>query len=212
MYKARKGTVKKGMKRYVARQNRVTRPMQDSDSMILKCEAYDQLICASGSPVPTSITSGNTFTNVLTLLTGSTSWQDNQPLYSRYKITGISLRASPGASVATLDAAFPNCAPTISTAFYPQLTSSVLGTNPAYNDQKMLIDPAISTPQSKYWKFIDNYFDNGASGFGVWTSTQSGVQTGQFSHTFNIPSNATANTGLFNLRYTFYILFATRNK
>ena len=58
------------------------------------------------------------------------------------------------------------------------------------------------------------YFDNGASGFGVWTSTTSGagVQTGQLSCTLNIPEAATATVALFNVRTTFYVLFATRNK
>ena len=180
------------------------RPMRDSDTILVKVEAYDQLICIAGNSIPTSISSVNTYTNVLSLISGSVSWSDNIGLYSRYKIVGVNLRASPGTSIDTLDSNFPNCAPTLSTAFYPQLTSTVLGTSPAYNDDKLLLDPSISDPQSKYWKFRDGYFDNGASGFGVWTSTQSGVQTGQFSHTFNIPAAATTTTGLFNLRYTFY--------
>ena len=40
----------------------------------------------------------------------------------------------------------------------------------------------------------------------------SGVQTGQLSCTLNIPSAAAATTALFNIRTTFYVLFATRNK
>ena len=57
-------------------------------------------------------------------------------------------------------------------------------------------------------KFRDNYFDNGASVFGVWNSTTavSGVQTGQLSCTINIPEAATATVALFNVRTTFYVL------
>ena len=40
----------------------------------------------------------------------------------------------------------------------------------------------------------------------------SGVQTGQLSCTLNIPEAATATVALFNVRTTFYVLFATRNK
>ena len=78
----------------------------------------------------------------------------------------------------------------------------------------VLLDPSLAVPQTKYWKFRDNYFDNGASGFGVWTSTTagSGVQTGQLSCTLNIPEAASATVALFNVRTTFYVLFATRNK
>ena len=43
-------------------------------------------------------------------------------------------------------------------------------------------------------------------------NTTSGVQTGQLSCTLNIPSAAAATTALFNIRTTFYVLFATRNK
>ena len=70
----------------------------------------------------------------------------------------------------------------------------------------------MAVPQTKYWKFHDDYFDNGASGFGVWTNTTSGVQTGQLSCTLNIPEAASATVALFNVRTTFYVLFATRNK
>ena len=37
-------------------------------------------------------------------------------------------------------------------------------------------------------------------------------QTGQLSCTLNIPEAATATVALFNVRTTFYVLFATRNK
>ena len=39
-----------------------------------------------------------------------------------------------------------------------------------------------------------------------------GVQTGQFSCTLNIPETASATVALFNVRTTFYVLLATRNK
>ena len=46
----------------------------------------------------------------------------------------------------------------------------------------------------------------------VCTTAGSGVQTGQLSCTLNIPEAATATVALFNVRTTFYVLFATRNK
>ena len=74
------------------------------------------------------------------------------------------------------------------------------------------VKPSLAGPQTKYWKFRDNYFDNGVSGFGVWTSTTSCIVTGQLSCTLNIPEAASATVALFNVRTTFYVLFATRNK
>lgn len=213
MYKSKNRlTVKKGMKRFVARRSRVVRNNIDSDAALVKCEAYDQITINSGASSPIFLLTNNTFVNILTLLQSSASFQENIAVYGRYKIVGINVRVSSGSSIATLDSAFTNCAPTLSLAFYPQLNSTALGSNPAYNDAKLLLDPSLSVPQTKYWKFHDNYFDNGASGFGVWTSTQSGVQTGQLSCTLNIPIAAVSTAALFNIRTTFYVLFATRNK
>lgn len=213
MYKSKNRlTVKKGMKRFVARRSRVVRNNIDPDSSMVKCEAYDQITINSGASSPIFILTNNTFVNILTLLQSSASFQENIAVYGRYKIVGINVRVSSGSSLATLDSAFTNCAPTLSLAFYPQLSSTALGSTPAYNDQKLLLDPSLSVPQTKYWKFHDNYFDNGASGFGVWTSTQGGVQTGQLSCTLNIPIAAVSTASLFNIRTTFYVLFATRNK
>ena len=44
MYKYKnKLTVKKGMKRYVARRSRIIRNNRDVDGGMIKCEAYDQI-------------------------------------------------------------------------------------------------------------------------------------------------------------------------
>ena len=47
---------------------------------------------------------------------------------------------------------------------------------------------------------------------GTGSNSYNGVQTGQLSCTLNIPEAATATVALFNVRTTFYVLFATRNK
>lgn len=213
MYKSKNRlTVKKGMKRFVARRSRVVRNNIDPDATMVKVEAYDQISINAGASSTAFLKSGSEYVNVLTLLQSSISFMDNIGLWGRYKILGMNVRASVGASIATLDSAFANCAPTLSIAFYPQLITTPLGSNPAYNDQKLLLDPSLAVPQTKYWKFHDNYFDNGASGFGVWTNTQGGVQTGQLSCTLNIPVVALSTTALFNVRTTFYVLFSTRNR
>lgn len=213
MYKSKNRlTVKKGMKRFVARRSRVVRHNIDPDSTMVKCEAYDQITINAGATSPIFLQSNNTHVNILTLMQSSTSFQDNIGFWGRYKIVGMNVRASVGASIATFDSAFTNAAPTFSLAFYPHINTTAVGANPAYNDQKLLLDPSLTVPQTKYWKFHDNYFDNGASGFGVWTNTQGGVQTGQLSCTLNIPVAALSTTALFNVRTTFYVLFATRNR
>ena len=53
MYKSKnKLTVKKGMKRYVARRSRVIRNNLDVDGGLIKCEAYDQITINSGATSP----------------------------------------------------------------------------------------------------------------------------------------------------------------
>ena len=77
----------------------------------------------------------------------------------------MNIRSSLFASISILDSAFPKCAPTLSLSFYPQLSGTALGVNPAYNDQNLLLDPSFAVPQTKYCKFRYNYFYNVASCF-----------------------------------------------
>lgn len=215
MYKSKnKMSFKKGVKRYVARRSRPSRLglYLDNDTVKVHCECYDQISINSGATAPIFGTSSNTYVNVLNMLQSSASFQENVLSYARYKIVGMAVRISPGAALATLDAAFTSCAPTLSVAFYPSLSGSGQGTNPAYNDHKLFLDPAITVPQTKYYRFPDGFLDNGASGFGVWSSTTSTVQIGQLSVTLNIPVAATVAAALFNVRTTFYLLFSNKNK
>ena len=129
------GAVKKGMKRYVARRSRVVRNNIDSDATMVKCEAYDQISINAAASSPMFYQSSSTYVNILTLLQSSTSFMDNIGHWGRYKILGMNVRASLGASINTLDSAFTNCAPTLSLAFYPHLITTAVGSNPAYNDQ-----------------------------------------------------------------------------
>ena len=53
MYKSKNRlTVKKGMKRFVARRSRVVRNNIDPDSTMVKCEAYDQISINAGASSP----------------------------------------------------------------------------------------------------------------------------------------------------------------
>ena len=72
MYKYKnKLTVKKGMKRFVARRSRVIRNNMDVDGGMIKCEAYDQITINSGATSPIFFQSTNTFVNLLTMLANS---------------------------------------------------------------------------------------------------------------------------------------------
>ena len=55
MYKSKNRlTVKKGMKRFVARRSRVVRHNIDPDATMVKCEAYDQISINAGASSPLS--------------------------------------------------------------------------------------------------------------------------------------------------------------
>ena len=105
------------MKRYVARRSRIIRNNIDVDGGLIKCEAYDQITINRGATSPIFYQSTKTFVNLLTLILSSSSFQENIPIFGRYKIVGMNIRASLGAAISSLDAAFPKCAPTLSLAF-----------------------------------------------------------------------------------------------
>ena len=103
---------------------------------MIKCEVYDQITINSGATSPIFFLSSSTYVNLNTMLANSATFQENIPIFGRYKIVGMNIGASLGAAISSLDAAFPKCAPTLSLAFYPQLINTALGVNPAFNDQK----------------------------------------------------------------------------
>ena len=65
MYKYKnKLTVKKGMKRFVARRSRIIRNNTDVDGGLIKCEAYDQITINSGATSPIFFLTGLGFFSV----------------------------------------------------------------------------------------------------------------------------------------------------
>ena len=75
MYKYKnKLTVKKGMKRFVARRSRVIRNNMDVDGGMIKCECYDQININSGATSPILFLSSSTYVNLNTMLANSASY------------------------------------------------------------------------------------------------------------------------------------------
>ena len=80
MYKYKnKLTVKKGMKRFVARRSRIIRNNIDVDGGMIKCEVYDQITIKSGATSPIFFLSSSTYVNLNTMLANSASFQENIP-------------------------------------------------------------------------------------------------------------------------------------
>lgn len=211
-----KSGVRRGMRRYAARRNRSVlkgRYYLSNDIMRAKVEYYDQLYVANTSSTLVYVSTNNAYKTIYEILNSSTSFTDQYLLYARYKLTGLQIVASCCSSSETIDTAFAFGAPTASLAFYPNLTAQNAGSNPSYNDHKMLIDPHVTIPQVKYWKFPDQYFQGSGFGFGIWSQCSGYTnQIGQLSPTLNIASPASGNVSLFNVRVTVYVLFSDKNR
>lgn len=211
-----KSGIKRGMKRYVARKNRNMlrgKYTLSNDITRAKIEVYDQIYVFNGTSTAQFVSVGQPYYNISVIFGNSTSFQDQYGLYARYKITGIQFVASCCSSPDNIDGSFNTGAPTMSVAFYPNATSQNLGTNPAFNDHKMLLDAHVTTPQTKYWRFPEQYFEGSGYGFGVWSQCNGYLnQIGQISPCLNQISNATATVYMFNVRITVYVLFSDKNR
>lgn len=211
-----KSVVRRGMKRYAARKNRSSlrgRFYLSNDVMRAKVEVYDQIFVLTSTSSTLFAGAGQQYMNIATILNNSPSFTDQYSLYARYKITGLQIVASCCSSPETIDSAFLTGAPSISIAFYPNLTSQNIGGNPSYNDHKMLADAHVTTPQSKYWKFPEQYFEGSGYGFGIWSQCNGYTnQIGQVSSCLNISATAASTVYMFNIRFTAYVLFSDKNK
>lgn len=215
-----KSGVRKGMKRYARRKARgVTssisgRYLLSNDVTRAQVEFYDQIALATGGNSCIFATTSASYYNITAILANSTSFQDLYPIYARYKITGFSVRCSIAHSLDVICTNIATGAPSCSAAFYPNLTSTSLGNTPCFNDHKMMVEPGVTSVQSKFWKFPDNYFDASGTGFGVWSQCNGYTnQVGQVSFTCNkTPAPAVAATYLFNVRLTLYVLLSDKNR
>jgi len=212
-----KSGVRKGMKRYARRKYRSTlsgRYVLSNDVTRAQVEYYDTLAIANGANTLLFTNPSTTYLGIVTALQNSTSFQDLYPIYARYKICGMSVRCSTAQDTSFITTKIAQGSPSCSAAFYPNLNGTGIGQNPSFNDHKLILEPGLTTVQSKYWKFPDNYFEGNGFGFGVWSQTNGYTnQTGQISVCVNPSiSNATADVFLFNIRITLYIMLSDKNR
>lgn len=219
MIKARrnyKNSVKKGMKRYVARKKRVSRYSLTGDVTYVKCEDYGQLYVDNANPYIKWSDSGEPWYNVATMLANSLSFTQQVPIYGRYKITGLSVRCAPANASSVISSKFTSSFgfPCYAVAFYPNSTSTDLGTVTLFNDRKLILDPCSTSPVSRYWKTPDGFYTQGGVGFGIWS--QSLNYTAQVGSLLIRPSLSTnvlplGPTSLFNYVVTVYVTFSDKN-
>jgi len=215
-----KSGIRKGMKRYARRKARgVTstlsgRYLLSNDVTRAQIELYDLLVIPSGTSGLVFASNTANYKDIEDILANSTSFQDLFPIYARYKITGLSMRCSVAQDNSYITSKIGSGFPTCSAAFYPNLTNVGIGTNPSFNDHKLILESGVTNVQSKYWKFPDNYFEASGTGFGVWSQCNGYTnQVGQISVAANkIGFGATADCYLFNVRLTLYVMFSDKNR
>lgn len=195
-------------KRYRKRTYRIQRNVMKLDSISIQCENYILIATSNGSADLTNNISLNSYLSIVDNLGASPSFLQQRALYNRYKITGLSVRCNYCISVdtCTTNVGF---APNVCAAFYPSSTATNLGSDPIYNDSKLYLESGNTVPVSKYWRFPDDYFDGGATGFGVWSSTNSyASQIGQLSFAMAPPRIASGTIAFLNVKVTSYIVFS----
>lgn len=204
--------IKNGMRRYIRRKNRnmVTlkryRTTISSDILPIKCEECQTVVIANNAIVA-AFSSGNTYRNTAASIANANSWVSYSPLYSRYKITGLALRVSRIGNDVTTIGSGVSVIP-IQFTFYPQYVSTtVSNADIVSNDQSFRVDSNVTTIQSRYYRFPDNFFESSASGFGVWSDIASSTtQIGQLSvGNFSIGYTAIGDKVMYQVRIVYYV-------
>jgi len=200
-------------KKYVAKRmySRINRGIRGDDTTSVKCEAYDGIQLVAGNFDTVFETSANSYWNINSILALSTSFQDMTTRYGRYKISGIALRYD---SNVTNQSGVFECLPIPAVAFYPNATSATLGTSPLFNDKRVQFSSTTTAPQTKFWKFPDNYFTSSAGGYGTWNNINTyASMVGQLA-VANPPitTSVGSTTRMGTLRVTLYVVFSGKNE
>lgn len=196
---------------YTNRYNtRYYRSIKNNDTTSVKCELNSGLSIVNTAQHTTFDTGAASYLTISTILNNSVSFQDMTGRYARYKITGIALRFD--SVVLERPSTLPQL-PIISCAFYPQTSGSHLADSPMSNDKRAIFNPVVSTSQTKYWRFPENYFSSSNGGYGTWNNMTSYASLpGQISiYNPNLTANATADTRFANLCVTVYTIFSNKN-
>lgn len=177
----------------------------------VRCEfaVYIRSVSGGGTILNASNTNYN---SLATEIPGTFSWSALYADYVRYKIYGLGVRVSPVADTTEITDGASNVP--IYIAFYPTYQNVTVNVAEILaNDDALRVEPQLTTPQTKYWSFPDNYYQNNTgNGLGTWTSTSIvASQPGQLSIACHQPFESFSNfKSLYMMRVCVYILFDYR--
>lgn len=199
------------IKRYYKRRNRlaISRTLKNSDTTSVKVEYYTNVHVDTAG----NLTLGGVsidYVNMVNVLNTSSSFTDLISRYGRYKINGIQLK-------------FDSCLPVPNSnlpllpqpnfAFYPAIIGTSLGAAPLYNDNKFATSCTVTTPQTKYIAFPNNYFTASAGGYGTWNNMNSYTSiTGEICVSGATSIGAPSSAQIIGaLRVTVYVTVSSKN-
>lgn len=142
---------------------RVPRPVS-SVGMSCIAENYTQI----GLPISNTelrfVSTGQTFINIDDILNSSLSFTKYSPLYSKCRITGVSIATSPCPG----GVAYPGT-PDLIIGFYPHVKSATTLFNDVLSvDNSHYSQPGVTNSQVKYWRFKNGYYEGtDGTGYGV---------------------------------------------
>jgi len=154
----------------------------------------------------------NNFNNLGTEIPGTHSWTNLYNLYLRYKIYGMGVRVTPTADHNDIADGIANVP--INVVFYPTYQSVTVPAGEILaQDDAFRVEPYMTIPQTKYWNFPDNFYQNSTgNGLGIWASTSTVTsQPGQISFACHQPfTNFSQSKTLYMARVMLYILLDGR--
>lgn len=183
-----------------------------SDQLVSKVEFYNVIGYTAGSSLVTFSSTSSASVGILQMLNTSPSYTTYAPLFSRYKITGVSIRVARVVTENEIASNMSGGLPPIVVSLYPGQTNGTLnGSNALYNDYKLHVDSLVNTPQSRYWAFGKNFINGNDQGLGEWNATDSvNAQVGNFSTYATYASTATALMNTFECRFIIYVVFSDK--
>lgn len=154
---------------------------------------------------------GNPYINFVSILNDSNTFQIQYQTWGRYKITSLSILATPSDSIGGFFTNLTEGAPSFSVCIYPSLINFDFGNIVKNSDNNFVIHGGLNYSQGKRWNFPDNMIiDKNGTGLGVWcNSPEYPNQIGEICFVNNSTTNTTlSGTKIcFNVRLTFTIVF-----
>jgi len=138
----------------------------------VKCEADVVIMTVSGSAG--YFLAGNTvkYFNLTNAIVNSLTWTTMSPLYSKFKITSLTVTVMPVSTSSSPVYSTVVGAPHFYVNFSPDKVSTDLGTACLSSDSSLCVNPVATdvNANSKTYYFPNNYFPGPGIGLGVWNN------------------------------------------